>query len=563
MLEEPMSLPVMMAVVGDAGVLAALHRDLQHRYDRDYEVMAVQSPAEAVPVLDECLARNRQVALVIAGHWLPGMTGLELLRVVHERHRQARRVLLVTFGDTSTTGPIRRAMTLGQLDYFVGTPWGPPEERLYPTIGDLLSQWVKVASPSRLELVRVIGEQHAARSRQLRDLLGRNGIPHGFYDTDSPRGRMLLEGLGHPHERRPVVILFDGRMLVDPPNHRIAQVLGARLHPGSGRYDVVIIGAGPAGLASAVYAASEGLRTLVLEREAAGGQASTTSMIRNYLGFPRGISGSELASRATEQAALLGAELVYLDPATDVQPGDPGHPDLVVTLSSGTRITSRAVLIATGVHYRRLAVAGVNELIGAGVFYGAAMTETPMMNGRQVCVVGGASSAGQAAIDLARHATKVTLLVRGEGPEDSMSAYLVKEIEAASNIVVRRNTEVVGLRGTTRLEGLIVQDATTGSREDVVADAVFILIGARPHTEWLARLARDEHGFLLTGTDLAGEGSPRGAWKKARPPLPLETSLPGVFAVGDVRCGSTKRVASAVGEGAAAIALIHQYLRDR
>ena len=281
-------------------------------------------------------------------------------------------------------------------------------------------------------------------------------------------------------------------------------------------------------------------------------------MIRNYLGFPRGISGSELASRATEQAVLLGAELVYLDPATDLQREDP---DLVVTLASGSRIATRAALIATGVQYRRLPVAGMDALIGAGVFYGAAVTEAPMMNGRQVCVIGDANSAGQAAIHLAKHAAKVTLLVRGGGLGKTMSAYLIKEIEAASNIAVRRQTHVVGVRGTTRLEGLFVQDASGGASEEIIADAAFILIGASPHTDWVAHLARDEHCFLLTGADLAHESSP--AWDLARSPLPLETSLPGVFAVGDVRHGSTKRVASAVGEGAAAVQLIHQYLRDK
>ena len=282
-------------------------------------------------------------------------------------------------------------------------------------------------------------------------------------------------------------------------------------------------------------------------------------MIRNYLGFPRGISGSELASRATEQAVLLGAELVYLDPATDLRSDGP---DLLVTLGSGTRIATRAALIATGVQYRRLAVAGLDALIGAGVFYGAAVTEAPMMTGRQVCVVGGANSAGQAAVHLARHAAKVTLLVRGDDLGRTMSAYLIKEIEAASNIAIRRLTQVVGVRGTTRLQGLIVQDTATGASQEIIADAVFILIGASPRTDWVAHLARDEHGFLLTGADLANESSPA-VWDLGRSPLPLETSLPGVFAVGDVRCGSTKRVASAVGEGAAAIQLIHQYLHDK
>jgi len=357
-----------------------------------------------------------------------------------------------------------------------------------------------------------------------------------------------------------VLFLYDGRVLIDPPNDRIAEALGASTRPAAGNYDVTIVGAGPAGLAAAVYAASEGLRTLVLEREAMGGQAGTTSMIRNYLGFPRGISGSALAWRATQQANLFGADLIYSGEVTGVRADDP---DRVVSLADGTQVVSRSVVIATGVSYRRLDVPGLDALLGAGVFYGATVTEAPGVSGRTVFVVGGANSAGQAAVHLARYASRVTLLVRAGGLAASMSAYLIREIQAAPNIDVRLGTEVVGVHGTGRLEGLTLRESASGAEETLAADALFILIGAEPHTDWLPDLARDERGFLLTGRDLTPDGRPGGGppgWSLGRQPFPLETSTPGVFAIGDVRHRSTKRVASAVGEGAAVIQQVHEYL---
>ena len=547
--------PVLMAVDSDAAVLGKLEGDLRRRYDRDYEVMALDTPARALPALEGLRDAGRLLAIVIAHQWLPGLTGLELLCRAHDLHPSAKRVLLVRYGDRSTTGPILQGMALGQLDYHLGSPWGPPEEGLYPAIADLLSQWARTTSPSHLELVQIVGPDGSVRSHELRDLLERNGIPYGFYDARSTAGRRLLEESGRPGERRPVLFLYDGRVLVDPPNDRIAEALGASTRPAAGRYDVTIIGAGPAGLAAAVYAASEGLRTLVLEREAMGGQAGTTSLIRNYLGFPRGISGSELASRATQQAVLFGAELVYAGQVTAVSAEGS---DRVVTLADGTRIITRTAVIATGVRYRRLDVPGLDGLLGAGVFYGATVTEAPGMTGRNVYVVGGANSAGQAAVHLARHAAQVTMLIRAAGLAASMSAYLIREIEAAGNIAVRLSTEVVGVHGAGRLEGLVLRDAA--SVEAVAADALFILIGAEPHTDWLSGLARDERGFLLTGRDLMPDGAAPPGWSLERAPFPLETSMPGVFAIGDVRHRSTKRVASAVGEGAAAIQLVHEYL---
>jgi thioredoxin reductase (NADPH) len=447
-------------------------------------------------------------------------------------------------------------MALGQLDHWLNTPWGSPELRLYPAVGELLSQWAKatVSAGSQPQWVRVIGPRWSARSHELRDLLGRNNIPHGFYDADGEDGRRLIAQAGLAPGGPPVVVLLDGRVLVDPPNEGLAQALGAQTRPAPGRYDVAVVSAGPAGLAAATYAASEGLRTLLLEREAIGGQAGTTSLIRNYLGFPRGISGAELAARATEQAVIFGAELVYTQPATGLQASGA---DRVLTLADGSQAVSRTVVIATGVSYRRLPVPGLDALLGAGVFYGAAVTEAQAMQGQSVFVVGGANSTGQAAVHLARHAEQVTLLHRGDSLASGMSAYLVQELERAGNVTVRLRTEVTEVQGAGRLEALTLRDNTTGAVETLPAAALFILIGAEPHTDWLSTVQRDERGFLLTGRDLLREGRPPQAWLLDRPPLLLETSLPGVFAAGDVRHGSVKRVASAVGEGATAVQLVH------
>jgi thioredoxin reductase (NADPH) len=399
--------------------------------------------------------------------------------------------------------------------------------------------------------VRVVGPQRSARSHELRDLLTRNSVAHSFYDVAQAEGRQLLRQAGVVPGDQPIVLLFDGRVMVDPPNERIAEALGVQTKPASTRYDLTVIGGGPAGLTAAMYAASEGLATLLLEREAVGGQAGTTSLIRNYLGFPRGISGRELTSRAVEQALLMGAEIAFIRSTVDL---DVHSEDLLLTLADGSLARSETVVIATGVTYRRLHVPGLDELLGAGVFYGAAVTEASALKGQRAFVVGGANSAGQAAVHLARFASQVTLLVRGPSLSASMSSYLINEIQRASSLNVWLNATVIGVHGRGHLEAISVRDSATGRERTQPADGLFVLIGAHPHSDWLAEaVERDPQGFVLTGPDLAH-------WSLDRPPLPQETSAPGVFAAGDVRHGSVKRVASAVGEGASAIQQVHRYL---
>jgi thioredoxin reductase (NADPH) len=557
-----MAKPALVVVHDDRDVLAALEQALQRRFGADYQILAIDGPAAALAALGRRSQAGEQVALLLADQSFHGMTGVELLCQVHALHPAAKRALLVPYGDVAGNIAVLQAMALGQLDHWLTIPWGPPELLLYPAVSELLSQWARATANagSPVELVRVAGLRGSPRSHELRDLLGRNNIPHGFYDADSADGRRLLAQVGLGPGDQPVLLLRDGQVLVDPTTQQLVRAMGIPTRPGLGRYDLAVVGAGPAGLAAATYAASEGLRTLLLERLATGGQAGTTSLIRNYLGFPRGISGGELAWRATEQAVMFGAELAAAQAATGLRLDGA---DRVLTLADGSQATCRTVVLATGVSYRRLPVPGLDALLGVGVFYGAAVTEAQAMQGRRVVVVGGANSAGQAAVHLARHAEQVTLLVRGTSLAGGMSAYLVAELERAGNLTVRLHTQVTGVHGTGRVEALTVHDNMTGTTETLPAAALFILIGAEPHTDWLAAtVQRDERGFLLTGHDLLRDGRVVGDWPLERPPLLLETNLPGVFAAGDVRHGSVKRVASAVGEGATAVQLVHQYLGE-
>jgi thioredoxin reductase (NADPH) len=544
-----MTQPVLLAVDSDRDILAAIERDLTRRFAADYRIVTADSPEGAFAGLDV----DDQVAVVIASQWLAGTTGVDFLNACHQLHPAAKRLILVAYGDIVAGRAAVRAMALGQLDHYLNKPWGDPELELYPTVSELLSQraHAAVAAGSRPEAVKIVGPRWSARSHQLRDLLARNNVSHGFYDITGPEGRRLLEEAGVRAGDHPIALLFDGRVLVDPLPEAIAEALRVQTRPASSRYDLAVVGGGPAGLTAAMYAASEGLTTLLVEPEAVGGQAGTTSVIRNYLGFPRGISGRELASRAVEQALAMGAEIVFIRSAVGLKAAGE---DLQLTLGDESQAVSRAVVIATGVTYRRLEVPGLDDLLGAGVYYGAAVTEGAALEGQRVFVIGGANSAGQAAVHLARFASHVTLLVRGPSLSVGMSTYLIHEIDRASNISVWHNSTVTGVHGHGRLEAISVRGSATGREQIEPADGLFVLIGADPHSDWLANtVERDSKGFLLTGPDLSH-------WPLDRPPLSQETSAPGVFAAGDVRHGSVKRVASAVGEGASAIQQVHHYL---
>ena len=544
-----MAQPVLLGVDDDPDILAALQRDLTRRFAVDYRIVTASTPEAVLAELDV----DDQVAVAIAGQWLTDTTGPDFLSTCHQRYPSARRILLVTYGDYTGGTAAVRAISLGQVDEALNKPWGDPELELYPAVSDALSRRRRatVAAGSQPEVARVIGPQWSARSHQLRDLLTRNNIKHGFYDVAKPEGRQLLHQAGVAAGDRPIVLLFGGQVLVDPPNERLAEALGVQTKPARSHYDVTVVGGGPAGLTAAMYAASEGLATLLVEREAVGGQAGTTSLIRNYLGFPRGISGRELTSRAVEQILVMGAEMVFTQSVVGLE--TPGE-DRLLTLTNGNQVLGRTVVIATGVSYRRLDVPGIEELLGAGVFYGAAVTEAPAVEGQRAFVVGGANSAGQAALHLSPFASQVTLLVRGTSLAERMSAYLINELERAANISVCLNTTVSGVYGQGRLEAIAVRDSTTGQTRTEPAAALFVLIGADPHSGWLAdAIERDSKGFLLTDLDVVN-------WPLDRPQLSQETSTPGVFAAGDVRHGSVKRVASAVGEGASAVQQVHRYL---
>ena len=551
-----MSHPILFLVDDRPKVVEALAGDLERRFGRDHRILSETSPGAALEALEELAARDQEVALVVAGQKMAELPGVLLLLQAHERHPSAKRVLLVGRREWTPTNPAVQAMTLGQIDTYLFEPWLPVERFLYLPISQVLADWVPSHGAS-FEGIRIVGPQWETRSHELRDMLTRMGIPYGWYQASSAEGRRLLEGAGEDGTRLPVVVFHSGQVFVDPSDAELVAALGFGTRPAAGTYDLVIVGAGPAGLAAAVYAASEGLDTLVVEPRAAGGQAGTSTMIRNYLGFPRGIGGGDLANRALEQAWLFGANLVLAQRATGLRvEGD----RRLVELSDGGEVAAQAVVVASGVAWRRLGVPRLEALVGAGVFYGAAGAEARAMEAQEVFVVGAGNSAGQAALHLAKYAASVTLLARGPDLAASMSDYLVQEIEQAPNVAVRLRTQVIDGLGGRRLEGLALRCRDDGTTEEVRAAALFVMIGGEPRTEWLSGVERDDRGYVLTGHDLLGpDGLPSG-WPLKRPPLLLETSIPGVFAAGDVRHRSVKRVASAVGEGAVAVQLVHQYL---
>ena len=514
-------------------------------------MISVSSAADANVKLDELRAGGDDVALILADQWLSDMPGVELLSASRDVHPDAKRALLTSWYDRRAVEPITRGVALGQIETFVVRPWQEADEPFLLEIAEIITDWANMHRP-RFEPMHIIGPQWDEYTHLIRDSLQRSGLPFGFVDSDTDEGRAALQRAGTSGPL-PVVVFFDGRVLAHPSGAELAEAIGANTPLAGDKFDVIIIGAGPSGLAAAVYGASEGLSVVVVEPVALGGQAASSSMIRNYVGFAHGISGSDLMARAAQQAWLFRSSFVFGKAATTLR--DEAEL-LVVGFDDGSELCGRTVLLGTGVEYRRIGVPSLEALTGRGVFYGGAVSEAPSMSGGRVYVIGGANSAGQAAVFLARHAAHVTMVVRGPNLTDSMSDYLIRQIEATPNISVRYGTSVVDGRGDYRLRGLTLRDDATGATEDVEASGLFILIGAAPRTEWLpAQIRRDNHGFIQTGNDagaFTGDGGHR--------PAPLETSMPGVFAVGDVRSGSVKRVASAVGEGSVAIRLIHEYL---
>jgi thioredoxin reductase (NADPH) len=539
-----------------------LTADLEHRFGNDYEVRACGSPA-ADDALRPVIPEGTHMAAVIVAVDLPasGRSGVDVLRRVRSQHPTARRILLVDRGRWHDH-PVREAMVLGEVDSYLFVPWSPRERWLYQPMSEYLADWSQTQPPELIS-VTVVGEQWEERSHHLRDLLSRALLPYEFLPATSDAGRSVLATAGEDGTRLPIVRFRSGLVLVEPTDGEILDALGFRAEPVDLTCDVAIVGGGPSGLSAAVYAASEGLRTVVVEPSMPGGQAGASSMIRNYLGFPRGISGAQLTNRALEQAWLFGAEFLLARQAVSLAADGDAR---VVTTDTGDVLRARTVVIATGVSWRRLRVPALERLVGSGVFYGAAAAEADAMTGRPVFVVGGGNSAGQAALHLARSAAQVTIVIRRSSLAETMSDYLVREIEADPAIVVRPQTEIVDGGGDGRLEHLVLRSRRTGEESSVQAAALFVMIGAEPRTDWLAGvLARDDEGYLLTGADAlrarGGTGQEQGdAARRRRTPGFVETSLPGVFAAGDVRHGATKRVSSSVGSGAIAIQLVHDYL---
>ena len=551
-----MGLPALVAVDDNPTALNRLEKVLLARYGSSYAVVTERSVRAALSWLQRHAAAGGEVALLLADQWMPEMTGIEFLVEAGSLHPHARRLLMIEVGDVTAERPIALAMTLNQLEFYFGKAWESPEEELYPVTGEALRRWAIKQRP-RYQKAKVVGD--SSRGRTLHSRLARNNVTSGLYAPDSPIGQQLIQQHGIDTARLPAVALYDGRVLLKPTDDELVQALGGRTEPASGTYDIAIIGAGPAGLAAAVYAGSEGLRTVVVESDTVGGQAGASAKIRNYLGFPWGISGLELAERASRQAAQVGAEVVVSRSVTGLRREGPDH---VATLSGGAEIRSRTVIVATGAAYRRLNVPGIDELVDAGVFYGAAVADVQVLEGAKVYVVGGGNSAGQAAAHLAAAGARVGLLVRGDSLAATMTDYLIQEIAASPNIEVFLNTQVRGVIGDQRLRGLVLVDSTHGNERRVDAEALYVYTGALPHTSWLhGVVARDRWGYVLTGQDVSvSQDRPH---DPPRPALMLETSAPGVFAAGDARSGSVKRVAAAVGEGSTAVLMVREYLKDR
>ena len=551
-----MTKPIILTVDDEPQVLNAVERDLRQHYRGEYRIVKASSGMEALETVQQLKSRNAPVALFLADQRMPTMSGTEFLTEARKLYPQARKVLLTAYADTEAA--IQSINTIG-LDHYLMKPWDPPEQTLYPVLDDLLSDWLATV-PVPYDGIRVAGTLWSPSCHRVKDFLARNRIPYQWLDIEmNGEAKALVEGINPEGHRLPVVFFPDGDALVEPDNLVLAEKCGLQTQATQPFYDVIIVGAGPAGLGAAVYGASEGLRTLMIDREATGGQAGTSSRIENYLGFPRGLSGADLAQRATAQAKRLGAEILTAQAVTGVRVEDPYR---FVTLSDGTELGCRALVIATGVSVRQLDVPGVEALTGAGVYYGAALTEAANYRGQQVFVVGGANSAGQGAMFFSRYASKVTMLVRSSALEKGMSQYLVDQIYGTENIEVLTHSQVVEAIGKNRLEAITIANKETDETQTLPAAAMFLFIGAVPHSELVAGVVERNHaGFILTGPDLIQGGRRPKNWKLKRDPYLLETSVPGIFAAGDIRQGAVRRVASAVGQGAIAISEVHQYLK--
>ncbi len=550
-----MAKPMILTVDDDRDVLRAVERDLRSEYGSEYRIARADSGESALQLLEELKRRGDPSALFLVDQRMPGMTGVGFLEKAVELYPETRKVLLTAYADTDAA---IKAINEVRIDHYLLKPWDPPEEKLYPVLTDLLDDWRSAYRPP-FEGIRVVGNRWAPASHRVKDFLTRNQIPYLWLDAEvSEEARQLLNLSEHTRPVLPCLFFPDGSVLEKPENREIAERVGLQTSADISLYDLVVVGAGPAGLAAAVYGASEGLRTLVVERQAPGGQAGMSSRIENYLGFPGGVSGSELARRAVTQARRFGAEILAAQEVVGLAAEGPCR---VVKLGDGSELNCRALLIATGVSYRQLKAKGIERLTGAGVYYGAAMSEGDSVRGQDVYTVGGANSAGQAAMYFSQFAGTVTMLVRGESLASSMSQYLIEQIEATDNIRVWLQTQVQEALGSERLEKLVIACDGGQKTETVEASALFIFIGALPHTDWLSDLvARDEHGFILSGPDTLKNGALASHAPRDRTPYMLETSLAGVFVAGDVRHGSVKRVASAGGEGSMAVMYVHHYL---
>lgn len=555
---KDMPKPVLFTVDDDPEVLRAIERDLRGHYADRYRIMRANSAASALSTLKELKARNNPVALLLADQRMPQMDGVGFLSQAMDLHPEAKRALLTAYADTTAAID---AINEARIHYYLMKPWDPPEEKLYPVLDDLLGDWTS-SYRAPYEGIRVLGTRWSTRSYELRDFLARNQVPYQWIDIEiaqsDPEVHGLVSSLGPEAETLPLILFPDGTRLAEPPLPAVADKVGLRTHAQTNFYDLAIVGGGPAGLAAAVYGASEGLKTVIVEREAPGGQAGLSSRIENYLGFPSGLSGSDLARRAVAQARRFGVEILAPQQVVGLRVDGPYR---FVKLADGSEISCNALLLAMGVQWRTLDVPGIDRLQGAGVYYGGGTSEAIACKGETVYVIGGANSAGQAAMHFSKFAEKVVMLVRGSSLAATMSHYLIEQIEKTPQIEVWTRTNLVEVRGDIHLTGIIVQCETDKSLKELPASSIFIFIGAQPRTDWLGDLIeRDERGFILSGPDLLHDGKRPASWTLDRDPGLLETNVPGIFVVGDVRHGSVKRVASGVGEGAVVVQFMHQYL---